>query len=55
MFRKLKNVMVELSSFVLQNAAVSLRDGRLTVLAEEVQFLPAALLSAARRDRVFAP
>lgn len=36
----------EFFSFVLRNAAASLRDGRLTVLAEEVQPVPAAPFSA---------
>jgi F0F1-type ATP synthase epsilon subunit len=40
----------EFLSFVLKNAAASLRDGRLTVLAEEVEQMPAAPLSAASRN-----
>lgn len=37
----------EFVSFVLKNAAASLRDGRLTVLAEEVEPMPAASVPAA--------
>ena len=40
----------EFLSFVLKNAAASLRDGRLTVLAEEVERMPAAPLPAASRN-----
>ena len=40
----------EFLSFVLKNAAASLRDGRLTVLAEEIQPMPAAPLSAPSRN-----
>ena len=40
----------EFLSFVLKNAAASLREGRLTVLAEEVQPMPAAPVSAASRN-----
>ena len=40
----------EFLSFMLKNAAASLRDGRLTVLAEEVQPVPAAPVSAASRN-----
>ena len=40
----------EFLSFVLKNAAASLRDGRLTVLAEEVERVPAAPVSAASRN-----
>ena len=36
----------EFRSFLLKNAAASLRDGRLTLLAEEVQPMPAAPVSA---------
>ena len=37
-------------SFVLKNAAASLRDGQLTVLAEEVEPMPASSVSAASRN-----
>ena len=40
----------EFLSFVLKNAAASLRDGCLTVLAEEVQPMPAASVSAESRN-----
>ena len=40
----------EFLSFVLKNAAASLRDGRLTVLAEEIQPMPAAPVSAPSRN-----
>ena len=40
----------EFLSFVLKNAAASLRDGCLTVLAEEVQPMPATPVSAASRN-----
>ena len=40
----------EFLSFVLTNAAASLRDGLLTVLAEEVRPMPAAPVSAASRN-----
>jgi len=36
----------EFLSFVLKNAAASLRDGRLTVLAEEIEPMSAAPISA---------
>jgi F0F1-type ATP synthase epsilon subunit len=37
----------EFLTFVLKNAAASLRDGQLTVVAEEVRLIPAAPVSAA--------
>ncbi len=45
----------EFLSFVLKNAAASLRDGQLTVLAEEVQPMPAASVSDASRNGGLAP
>ena len=42
-------------SFVLKNAAASLRDGQLTVLAEEVEPMPAAPVSAASRNGGLSP
>lgn len=45
----------EFLSFVLKNAAASLRDGQLTVLAEEVEPVPAASVSAASRNGGLAP
>lgn len=44
-----------LLSFVLKNAAASLRDGRLSVLAEEVRPMPAAADPAASRNGRLAP
>lgn len=40
----------EFVSFVLRNAAASLREGQLTVLAEEIEPMPAAPVSAASRN-----
>ncbi len=40
----------EFLSFVLKNAAASLRDGCLTVLAEEIEPVPAATVSSASRN-----
>ena len=40
----------EFFSFSLKNAAASLRDGCLTVLAEEVERVPAAPVAAASRN-----
>ena len=45
----------EFLSFVLKNAAASLRDGQLTVLAEEVEPMPAVSVSAASRNGGFSP
>ena len=45
----------EFLSFVLKNAAASLRDGRLTVLAKEVRPMPGAPVSAASGNRGSSP
>ena len=45
----------EFLSFVLKNAAASLRDGQLTVLAEEAEPTSAASVSAASRNRGLSP
>jgi F0F1-type ATP synthase epsilon subunit len=42
-------------SFVLKNAAASLREGQLTVLAEEVEPMPEVSVSAASRNVGIAP
>ena len=42
-------------SFALKNAAASLREGRLIVLAEEVEPMPATPVSAASRNGGFSP
>ena len=45
----------EFPSFVLKNAAASLRDGRLTVLAEDIQPMTAEPVSAAPQNGSFLP
>lgn len=45
----------EFLSFVLKNAAASLRDGQITVIAEEIEPVPAASVSAATRNGGLAP
>lgn len=45
----------EFLSFVLKNAAASLRDGRLTVLAEDIQRMTAEPVSAAPQNGSFLP
>ena len=45
----------EFLSFVLKNAAASLRDGQLTVLAEEAEPTSAASVSAASRNGGLSP
>ena len=45
----------EFLTFVLKNAAASLRGGCLTVLAEEVQPVPTAPVSAASQNRGSSP